>query len=233
MYKNIILIILIIFSFIFNSNTFANNNVRYIKDIIPIKIRIFPEKNSEFIDEAIPGEQVEIIPIERNSFAYIKKSNGKIGWVHLEFFSKKKTRYTIRSSPEIEKFNGIGYIESGESFEFIFEKNGYTQIKTKNVKTGWVLTKLLTIDKPRVSVLEKENKSLQKELLDQVTSFENLNKRYSECENTKFDTEVEQKYKKLLIKYYILIFIIILLILYLVLPYIKLKYRENKKITTI
>ena len=194
MYKNIVIVIAC--SFLFNPYCFANEKIRYIKNAIPLKVRTNPEKN-ETIDSVIPGEKVEIVEakIEENNFIYVKKTDGRIGWVGKKFFSKKsKKGYKLRSSPELKNddSNKIDFVQPGEKLEYIYEKDGYSRVKTKTGKVGWILTKLLTVDQPKINKIKEDNKRLNSDLVLQITSLENLSKQHS---------ELSDEYKELTAKY--------------------------------
>lgn len=102
-------------------------------------------------------------------------------------------KITMRTGPGVEH-KIVAMLSSGTKLEVIDFQPDWSQVRTADEKTGWVLTRFLTEDAPLTQIVEKlkqENETL-------AASLEKVETRNRELTRKNDDLmEIEKKYQKL------------------------------------
>ena len=89
----------------------------------------------------------------------------------------------------------IGMLQSGQEVEVFKSEDEWTQVKLTNGKQGWVLSSLLTSDKPKILLLDQTTER-NKALISQLSDLTNNNNELSEA-NKGLENELAQLKKNL------------------------------------
>jgi len=103
------------------------------------------------------------------------------------------TKITMRTGPGVEH-KIVAMLTSGSKLETIEYQKDWSHVKTRDNKTGWVLSRFLTEKVPQTLLV----KQLQNENKDLVAALEQAEeKKQTLTEKNEFLTDIEEKYKKL------------------------------------
>ncbi|MCP4720131.1 MAG: TIGR04211 family SH3 domain-containing protein [Desulfobacteraceae bacterium] len=103
------------------------------------------------------------------------------------------TKITMRTGPGVEH-KIVAMLTSGSKLETIEYQRDWSHVKTRDNKTGWVLSRFLTEKVPQTLLV----KQLQNENKDLVAALEQAEeKKQTLTEKNEFLTDIEEKYKKL------------------------------------
>ncbi len=108
-------------------------------------------------------------------------------------YVKGITKITMRTEPGVAH-KIIAMLETGTPLETIEKRADWSRVKTEDGKTGWVLTRFITMEKPGVLLLE-ELKRKNETLSRKVAALEKRNESLSEKEERL--TEIREKYAAL------------------------------------
>lgn len=103
-------------------------------------------------------------------------------------------RITLRVGPGADH-PVIAMLESSQEVEVLQSENEWSQVRLSDGKEGWVLSRLLTSDKPKILLLDQTVEKNQA-LMRQVSDLTNENKELAEI-NKKIENELAQLKKKL------------------------------------
>ena len=103
-------------------------------------------------------------------------------------------KITLRTGPGADH-RVIGMLQSGQEVEVFKSEDEWTQVKLTNGKQGWVLSSLLTSDKPKILLLDQTTEK-NKALISQISDLTNNNNELSEA-NKGIENELAQLKKKL------------------------------------
>lgn len=98
-------------------------------------------------------------------------------------------KITLRTGPSADH-RVIAMLQSGQEVEVIKSENEWTQVKFAGGKEGWVLSRLLTTDKPKILLLDQTIEK-NKALMSQVSDLINKNGKLIEV-NKGLETERTQ-----------------------------------------
>ncbi len=95
--------------------------------------------------------------------------------VHAENqYVTERMRITLRSGPDMS-YKVIGLIASSELVTIIENDGDWTKVRDTNGKVGWVMTRFLTTDEPKINILTRLEKKYNK-LSDKVKQLDDENK---------------------------------------------------------
>lgn len=136
------------------------------------------------------------------------------GWVSAacaqEVYVSGITKITMRTGPGVEH-KIVAMLVSGTRLEILEYQKDWSMVQTEDQKSGWVLTRFLTEDKPltvQVQKLRKENERLtgalensRKEnqaLIEKNADLEGIEKKYRKLEQASADFfKLDARYKAL------------------------------------
>ena len=118
-------------------------------------------------------------------------------------------KITMRTGPAVDH-KIVTMLQSGDALERIEESGGWSRVKTTSGKEGWVLTRFITADMPRILLvnrLKEKNLALSKNLervkaensrlLKERTELKAVEKSYLRLKKQSADLlTLEQKYKE-------------------------------------
>ena len=120
-----------------------------------------------------------------------------LGWTAMvmadDIYVSGVTKITMRTGPGTDH-KIVAMLASGTRLEVLNYQTDWSQVKTEDEKTGWVLSRFLTKDKPlnlMVQQLEEENGKLSKALETAESRASELKEKYDALAG------IEQKYKQL------------------------------------
>ena len=102
-------------------------------------------------------------------------------------------KITLRTGPGADH-RVIGMLQSGQQVEVLKSEEEWTQVQLTNGKQGWVLSSLLTSDKPKILLLDQTTEK-NKALINQISDLINKNKELTEL-NKGIENELAQLKKK-------------------------------------
>lgn len=103
-------------------------------------------------------------------------------------------KITLRTGPGADH-RVIGMLQSGQEVEVLKSENEWTQVNLTNGKQGWVLSRLLTADKPKILLLDQTTEK-NKALTHQVSDLINKNSSLTEI-NKGIENELAKLKKNL------------------------------------
>jgi len=103
-------------------------------------------------------------------------------------------KITLRTGPGADH-RVLAMLQSGQEVEVLISEEEWTQVKLTNGKEGWVLTRLLTPDKPKILLLDQTTEN-NKALTAQITDLMSKNDKIIEV-NKGLENELAQLKKKL------------------------------------
>jgi len=102
-------------------------------------------------------------------------------------------KITLRTGPGADH-RVIGMLQSGQQVEVLKSEEEWTQVQLTSGKQGWVLSSLLTSDKPKILLLDQTTEK-NKALINQISDLINKNKELTEL-NKGIENELAQLKKK-------------------------------------
>lgn len=103
-------------------------------------------------------------------------------------------KITLRTGPGADH-RVIGMLQSGQDVEVLKSEDEWTQVKLTNGKQGWVLSSLLTSNKPKILLLDQTTEK-NKAFVNQISDLTNKNNELTEV-NKGLENELAQLKKKL------------------------------------
>jgi SH3 domain protein len=103
------------------------------------------------------------------------------------------TEISLRTGPSVDN-KIIAMLKTGSKLEIIEYKTDWSQVRTDNGKSGWVLSRFITPKKPEILLLD-ELKEKNQTLLSKIAQLEEENK--SLAAKTASLVELEEKFNKL------------------------------------
>jgi len=103
-------------------------------------------------------------------------------------------KITLRTGPGADH-RVIGMLQSGQEVEVLKSEDEWTQVNLTNGKQGWVLSRLLTSDKPKILLLYQTVEK-NKALINQISDLTNKNNSLTEI-NKRIENELAQLKKNL------------------------------------
>lgn len=103
------------------------------------------------------------------------------------------TEISLRTGPSVDN-KIVTMLKTGSKLEILEFNKDWSQVRTDNGKSGWVLSRFITPKKPEILLLD-ELKEKNQTLLSKIAQLEEENK--SLAVKTVFLGELEEKYNKL------------------------------------
>ena len=103
-------------------------------------------------------------------------------------------KITMRSGPGADQ-RVIGMLQSGQEVEVLKSEDEWTQVNLTDGKQGWVLSRLLTPNKPKILLLDQTTEK-NKALIQKISDLTNKNNSLTEI-NKGIENELAQLKKKL------------------------------------
>ncbi len=103
------------------------------------------------------------------------------------------TEISLRTGPSVDN-KIVAMLKTGSKLEILEFNKDWSQVRTDNGKSGWVLSRFITPKKPEILLLD-ELKEKNQTLLSKIAQLEEENK--SLAVKTVFLGELEEKYNKL------------------------------------
>lgn len=103
-------------------------------------------------------------------------------------------KITLRTGPGADH-RVLSMLQSGQEVEVLKSEDEWTEVKLTDGKQGWVLSRLLTSDKPKILLLDQTTEK-NKALINQISDLMNKNNELKEV-NKGLGNELAQLKKKL------------------------------------